>query len=368
MPRPARRIGTSPIRSPSSWPPSSSIGVVISRGRTRRRRRGPRSRAATTARGRSRGTSSARSSRRAGRRACGGRPGAARRGASAGATGWASTGIVASAGVPSRGARPDPAVRPCAGRGSGVETAPDAPPVLVRLVRNGVEESVHRGDIVEVDVDRPDDPRAWRSGPPREPPVVRRSRSASSRSSRRAGWTVRPRAAGDRDHGQQPLGRGPPRPDDPGDVPADRRLPGADRDRHEGMPLDALTAARLARDGEQPGAIRHMCSGQHSVFVLLSRLNGWTPTILARRAPGPGRYRAVVATAFGTTPGSCARDRRLRRRDVRLPAARDRAGLRVPGRSRAVVAATTGGPRSRRLARHRARRDARPSRPGRGTP
>src|SRR5262245_51048263 len=28
-----------------------------------------------------------------------------------------------------------------------------APPVLVRQVRNGVEESVHRGDIVEVDVD-----------------------------------------------------------------------------------------------------------------------------------------------------------------------------------------------------------------------
>jgi L-asparaginase II len=38
----------------------------------------------------------------------------------------------------------------------------------------------------------------------------------------------------------------------------------------EGMPLDALTAARLARDGEKPGPIRHMCSGQHAVSLLLS--------------------------------------------------------------------------------------------------
>ena len=35
----------------------------------------------------------------------------------------------------------------------------------------------------------------------------------------------------------------------------------------EGMPLDALTAARLARDGEKAGPIRHMCSGQHAVFA-----------------------------------------------------------------------------------------------------
>ena len=35
------------------------------------------------------------------------------------------------------------------------------------------------------------------------------------------------------------------------------------------MPLDALTAARLARDGEKAGPIRHMCSGQHAVSLLL---------------------------------------------------------------------------------------------------
>ena len=40
-------------------------------------------------------------------------------------------------------------------------------------------------------------------------------------------------------------------------------------------PLDALTAARLARDGEQPGPIRHMCSGFHAASILLSRHAGW---------------------------------------------------------------------------------------------
>ena len=45
------------------------------------------------------------------------------------------------------------------------------------------------------------------------------------------------------------------------------------------MPLDAPTAARLARDGERPSQVRHMCSGQHSV------------SILAQPAEGLGRHR-----------------------------------------------------------------------------
>jgi L-asparaginase II len=44
----------------------------------------------------------------------------------------------------------------------------------------------------------------------------------------------------------------------------------------EDAPADAMTAARLAREGEAPGAIRHMCSGFHSSSLLLSRINGWT--------------------------------------------------------------------------------------------
>ena len=50
----------------------------------------------------------------------------------------------------------------------------------------------------------------------------------------------------------------------------------------EGMPLDALTSARLARDGERPGPIRHMCSGQHSVYLLLTA-QGLGPTELLDR-------------------------------------------------------------------------------------
>jgi L-asparaginase II len=69
------------------------------------------------------------------------------------------------------------------------------------------------------------------------------------------------------------------------------------------MPLDALTAARLARDGEKAGPIRHMCSGQHSVSLLLSKLNGWDPTDYWRPThPSQVAYRAAVAKAYGTTP------------------------------------------------------------------
>jgi L-asparaginase II len=71
----------------------------------------------------------------------------------------------------------------------------------------------------------------------------------------------------------------------------------------EGMPLDALTAARLARDGERPGPIRHMCSGQHSVFLLLCKLNGWsTDDYWLDEHPAQRAYRDVVARAFGVSP------------------------------------------------------------------
>jgi L-asparaginase II len=68
-------------------------------------------------------------------------------------------------------------------------------------------------------------------------------------------------------------------------------------------PLDALTAARLARDGEKPGAVRHNCSGQHSSFILLSRLKGWPPeTYWQPDHPSQVAYRSAVARAFGTRP------------------------------------------------------------------
>ena len=72
----------------------------------------------------------------------------------------------------------------------------------------------------------------------------------------------------------------------------------------EGMPLDALTAARLSRDGEKASPVRHMCSGQHSVFLLLARLKGWDPErYWLDDHPAQVAYRSVVARAFATTPG-----------------------------------------------------------------
>ena len=71
----------------------------------------------------------------------------------------------------------------------------------------------------------------------------------------------------------------------------------------EDMPLDALTAARLARDGEKAGPVRHMCSGQHTVSLLLSRLRGWDPTDYWQpEHPSQAAYRGAVARAYGTTP------------------------------------------------------------------
>jgi L-asparaginase II len=69
----------------------------------------------------------------------------------------------------------------------------------------------------------------------------------------------------------------------------------------EGMPLDALTAARLARDGEAPGPMRHMCSGFHVASLLLSRHAGWTLADYWR--PEHASQVAVaesVARIFGT--------------------------------------------------------------------
>ena len=73
----------------------------------------------------------------------------------------------------------------------------------------------------------------------------------------------------------------------------------------EGAPLDELTAARLARDGEKASPIRHMCSGQHSVFLLLSRLKGWDPEGYWEEGhPAQIAYRSAVARAFGVDPSA----------------------------------------------------------------
>ena len=91
------------------------------------------------------------------------------------------------------------------------------------------------------------------------------------------------------------------------------------------MPLDALTASRLARDGEKAGPVRHMCSGQHTVSILLSRLRGWDPTDYWKPGhPSQIAYRAAVAAVVRHAAGEPPdRGRRLRHRDLRVPAARE---------------------------------------------
>ena len=69
----------------------------------------------------------------------------------------------------------------------------------------------------------------------------------------------------------------------------------------EGAPLDALTAARLARDGEKPGSLRHMCSGQHTSMLLLCRINDWPFEEYWRPDhPVQGLYARTIARAFST--------------------------------------------------------------------
>jgi len=71
----------------------------------------------------------------------------------------------------------------------------------------------------------------------------------------------------------------------------------------EGAPLDPLTSARLARDGEKAGPVRHMCSGYHAAMLLLARLGDWTLEDYWNPGhPVQAAVRAVVARAFETTP------------------------------------------------------------------
>lgn len=71
----------------------------------------------------------------------------------------------------------------------------------------------------------------------------------------------------------------------------------------DGAPLDALTAARLARDGERAGPIRHMCSGSHAAMLLLARLGDWSlEDYWQPRHPAQVAVRSIVARAFEETP------------------------------------------------------------------
>ena len=116
-----------------------------------------------------------------------------------------------------RPADPRPPPRP------GRADAPDAEtPILVRQMRNGIEESVHRGDIVEADAAG----RIIRQlGDPDRLVTLRSTvKPFGVVALHRSRWHrgVRPRARRDRDHGQLAQRRGHPRPDPPGAVPPGR--------------------------------------------------------------------------------------------------------------------------------------------------
>ncbi len=175
--------------------------------------------------------------------------------------------------------------------------------MLVRQLRNGIEESVHRGDIVEVDVGG----RLVRGLGDSERVVTLRS------CVKPFGLLALVEAGGVEAFDLEPAEIAIMASSHSGEDLHVRTIQGLYRRAGatqsliatgiEGMPLDALTAARLARDGEKPGAIRHMCSGQHSVSILLSKLKGWDPTeYWLEDHPSQVAYRSAVARAFGTKP------------------------------------------------------------------
>ena len=171
-------------------------------------------------------------------------------------------------------------------------------------MRGGIEESVHRGDIVEVDVDG-----ALIRGLG-DPDRVANLRSCV----KPFGVATLIEAGGIEAFDLEPAEIALMASSHSGEDMHVRTLQGMYRRAgvsqaliatgSEGMPLDPLTAARLARDGEKPSPVRHMCSGQHSVFLLLSRLQGWDPDrYWLDDHPAQIAYRSVIARAFGTAPG-----------------------------------------------------------------
>jgi L-asparaginase II len=179
------------------------------------------------------------------------------------------------------------------------------PPVLVRQVRNGVVESVHRGDIVEVDAtghmlrvigdpDRIVNLRSTvkpfgllallRAGGQREFDLSAEEIAIMASSHSGEDVHVRTIQAMYRRIG----------------LPQSVLACGSDA-----TPLDALTAARLARDGERPSQLRHMCSGQHSVLVLIAKMGGWElETYWQAEHPAQEAYGEAVAAMFSVAPAA----------------------------------------------------------------
>jgi L-asparaginase II len=176
------------------------------------------------------------------------------------------------------------------------------PPVLVRQVRTGITESVHRGDIAEADAGG----RLLHAlGDP--------DRLVNLRSAVKPfGLVALLRAGGQAEFDLTSEELAVMVSSHSGEDLHVRTLMGLYR--RTGLaqaalscgtdgPMDTLTAARLARDGERPGPFRHMCSGQHTAFLLLARLGGWDlETYWQEDHPAHVAYAEVVAACFGVAP------------------------------------------------------------------
>ena len=183
------------------------------------------------------------------------------------------------------------------------ETGRPVPPVLVRQIRNGITESEHRGHVVEVDASG----RIIRLvGDPDRLVTLRSTvKPFGLIALIEAGGieafdlTLAEIAIMASSHSGEDL--------HVRTIQAMYRRAGVSQTLlacgTEGMPLDPLTAARLARDGERPSPIRHMCSGQHSAFILLAQLRGWPlETYWQETHPAHVAYRDAVARAYGVRP------------------------------------------------------------------
>ncbi len=200
------------------------------------------------------------------------------------------------------GATPAATSRAAAKPGRPAKPRP-APPVLVRQLRNGIEESAHRGDIVETDAAG----RIIRQLG--DPDRVVMLRSAAKPFGAIALLEAGGREAFDLTAAEIALLAS----SHSGEDLHVRTLQGLLRRAQlsqnliatgtENAPLDELTAARLARDGERPSAVRHMCSGQHAGLLLLARLRNWKlEDYWSESHPAQAAYRDAIARAFGARP------------------------------------------------------------------
>ncbi len=175
-----------------------------------------------------------------------------------------------------------------------------AAPILARHIRGRIEESLHRGHVVQVDV----------AGT-----VIRVAGDPETVTSLRS--AAKPfmllallEAGGIKEFGLSPAEIAVMAGSHSGEDMHVRTLQAVFRragvsQAHlacgtENAPLDALTAARLARDGERPGAMRHNCSGIHAAQLLLARLGGWPLDEYWRPAsPVQAATRTVIGRVFG---------------------------------------------------------------------